>query len=135
MGDHSGVSSAERDVTFLKEKAKRTLPISLFVLLGIIAMYLPLPRRFVAFLPLVIAAVLAVRLLQFMRGRPGREKAWTVVTLVLIGLIAGSLVVQAVFYPTVSAYERCIDGAQTSAARATCEELYDRGPIGLGLLG
>ena len=108
---------ATQDIAHAREKAKRTLPISLFVLLGIIAMYLPLPRRFIAFLPLAIAVVLTVRLLRFLRGRAGREKAWPIVTLVLIGLIAVSLALQGLFYPSVRAYEECVAGAQTQQDR------------------
>lgn len=122
------------DIAHAREKAKRTLPISLFVLLGIIAMYLPLPRRFVALLPLGIAVVLTVRLLRFLRGRPGREKAWPIVTLVLIGLIAFSLVLQGLFYPSVRAYEECVAGAQTQQAASACEQLRHQGPLGVGFV-
>ena len=115
---------------YAREKARRTLPISLLVLLGIIAMYLPLPKRFVAVLPLVIAIVLSVRLLQFLRNRPGRERVWPVITLVLVGLLLSSLGMQAVFYESVSAYEQCLEGAQTQQAKATCEQLRRQSPFG-----
>lgn len=115
---------------FAREKARRTLPISLLVLLGIIAMYLPLPKRFVAVLPLLIAIVLSVRLLQFLRDRPGRERVWPVITLVLVGLLLSSLGVQALFYESVKAYEQCLEGAQTQQARAACEELRRQSPLG-----
>ena len=103
----------------------------LLVLLGIIAMYLPLPQRFVAALPFVIAVVLTVRLLQFLRGQTGREKVWPVITLVLTGLLLGSLAMQAAFYPSVRAYEECMSSAQTSSARAMCEEIRQQGPFGM----
>ncbi|HET8593834.1 MAG TPA: hypothetical protein VFM07_01205 [Intrasporangium sp.] len=123
-----------RDIAFAREKAKRTLPVSLLVLLGIIAMYLPLPKRFVAALPFVIAIVLTVRLLQFLRGRAGRERLWPVITLVLTGLLLGSLAMQAAFYPSVRAYEQCMAGAQTSHARAACEEIRQQGPLGMDFI-
>jgi RsiW-degrading membrane proteinase PrsW (M82 family) len=134
MGHHGAVRPEPRDIAFAREKAKRTLPVSLLVLLGIIAMYLPLPKRFVAALPFVIAIVLTLRLLQFLRGRAGREKLWPVVTLVLTGLLLGSLAMQAAFYPSVRAYEQCMAGAQTSHARAACEEIRQQGPLGMDFI-
>ncbi len=124
MGDDKPVKQPPTpDVAFAREKAKRSLPISLFVLLGIIAMYLPLPRRFIAFLPLAIAVVLSIQLLRFLRGRPGRDKVWPIITLVLIGFIGVSLGVQGVFYPSLRAYEKCLASAQTQQAAAACEPL------------
>lgn len=131
MGDDGAVTPDPRDVAFAKEKAKRTLPVSLLVLLGIIAMYLPLPKRFVAVLPFVIAVVMTVRLLQFLRGRAGRERVWPVITLVLTGLLLGSLALQAAFYPAVRDYEQCVAAAQTSHARAACEEIRQQSPLGM----
>ncbi len=131
MGDDGAVTPDPRDVAFAKEKAKRTLPVSLLVLLGIIAMYLPLPKRFVAVLPFAIAVVMTVRLLQFLRGRAGRERVWPVITLVLTGLLLGSLALQAAFYPAVRDYEQCVAGAQTSHARAACEEIRQQSPLGM----
>lgn len=122
------------DVAFAREKAKRTLPISLLVLLGIIAMYQPLPKRFVALLPLVVAVVLSVRLLTFLRGREGREKVWPAVTLLLIGLLISNLAVQALFYDTVRSYDECVRSAQTQQAAAACEEMRKQGPLRGGLL-
>jgi RsiW-degrading membrane proteinase PrsW (M82 family) len=130
---HDGPVSTQpqdRDVAFAREKARRTLPISVLVLLAIIAMYLPLPKRFVALAPLVIAVVLSIRLLQFLRNQPGRERVWPVVTLVLIGLLVSNLAVQALFYEAVNAYEQCVDTAQTSQAAGECEELRRKSPLG-----
>jgi hypothetical protein len=124
----------DTDVAFAREKAKRTLPISLLVLLAIVAMYLPLPRRFIAFLPLVIAVVLSMRLLTFLQGRPGREKIWPAATLVLVGLLLSSLAVQALFLDWVREYEQCVTGAQTQQAAATCEQMRERGPLGADFL-
>lgn len=134
MGHHGAVRPEPREIAFAREKAKRTLPVSLLVLLGIVAMYLPLPKRFVAALPFVIAIVLTVRLLQFLRGRTGRERLWPVVTLVLTGLLLSSLAMQAVFYPSVSAYEKCMSGALTSHGRAACEQIRKEGPFGMDFI-
>ncbi|MDN5790843.1 MAG: hypothetical protein L0H25_08245 [Micrococcales bacterium] len=119
-----------RDIAFAREKAKRTLPISLFVLLGVIAMYLPLPRRFVAVLPLALAIVLSVRLLQYLRGRPGRDKVWPILTLVLIGFIVVTLGLQGIFYRSLLAYQECLASAQTQQAAAACEPLRQQSPLG-----
>jgi RsiW-degrading membrane proteinase PrsW (M82 family) len=132
MGDDGTVKPNDPpDVTFAREKAKRSLPVSLLVLLGIIALYLPLPKRFVAAVPFAIAIFFTVRLLGFVRGRTGREKIWPVITLLLTGFLLMSLALQAVFYPSVRDYEQCLNGAQTSHARATCEQLRQQGPLGI----
>ena len=79
----------EQEIAFAREKAKRTLPVALLVLLGLVAMYLPLPKR------------------------AGRERVWPVVTLVIVGMLLSMLALQVAFYGTVSAYEACLSGAQT----------------------
>lgn len=121
----------EQEITFAREKAKRTLPVALLVLLGLLATSLPLPKRFVAVVPLVLAVVLTFRLLRFLSARAGREKVWPVVTLVIAGVLLSGLALQAVFYDTVSAYEECLAGAQTSIAAGSCEQLRDAGMFGL----
>jgi hypothetical protein len=133
MGEDGGMSepNLQREIAFAREKAKRTLPVALLVLLGLVAMYLPLPKRFVAFIPLVIAAVLTVRLLRFLTMRAGREKIWPAVTLVIIGMLLSTLLFQAAFYRTVSAYEECLDTAQTAVAQGDCQQLRELGPLGL----
>lgn len=121
----------EQEITFAREKAKRTLPVALLVLLGLVATSLPLPKRFVAVLPLVLAVVLTFRLLRFLSTRPGKEKIWPVVTLVITGVLLSGLGIQAAFYDTVSAYEQCIAGAQTSIAAGSCAQLRDAEMFGL----
>lgn len=121
----------EQEIAFAREKAKRTLPIALLVLLGLVAMYLPLPKRFVAVLPLVVAVALTVRLLRFLAVRRAREKIWAVVTLVIVGMLLSTLALQITFYGAVSAYEECLAGAQTSLAKAECEQLKNAGVVGL----
>lgn len=118
------------DLAFAREKAKRTLPITVFVILGLVAMYLPLPRRFVAFVPLAIAVYLTVRLLQFVKDRAGREKVWPAITLAIVAALAGALLLQVAFYGTYRDYEQCVDGAQTSLARADCEQLKNNSLLG-----
>lgn len=120
----------QRSIAEAREKARLTLPVLACVLLAVIAMYLPLPKRFVAVVPLVLAVVLSVRLLRSLRHRRGREKVWPAVTLGMVGLLLASLLVQGLFYRSVAAYEECMSGAQTSQARADCESL--RGPFAQG---
>ena len=63
---------------------------------------------------------LLVRLLRFLSDRTGREKIWPVVTLVIAGMLLSTLAVQVAFYDSVSAYEECLAGAQTSIAAGSC---------------
>jgi cytochrome bd-type quinol oxidase subunit 2 len=121
----------EQEIAFAREKAKRTLPVALLVLLGLVAMYLPLPKRFVAFLPLLVAVVLTIRLLRFLSKRAGREKIWPAFTLVIVGMLLSTLTLQVAFYGAVRAYEDCVSGAQTRQAKADCEVLRDTGMFGL----
>ena len=109
--------SREQEIALARERARRTLPLIGFVLLGLIAITMPLPKRFVAALPLVVAAYLSVKLLHYLRERPTGEKIWTALSLGVIVSILLTLVVQAIFYGPVSAYEQCYDQAHTSAAR------------------
>ncbi|HET9631878.1 MAG TPA: hypothetical protein VFP73_05740 [Terrabacter sp.] len=121
----------EQDLAFRREKAKRTLPVSLLVLLGLVAMYLPLPKRFVAFLPLVLAVVLTVRLLRFLSPSSSREKVWPALTLAMVGLLLSTLTMQVAFYDKVSAYEQCLDQAQTNLAKGECEQQRNASLLGL----
>ena len=116
--------SREQEIALARERAKASLPLVAFVLLGLVAISLPLPRRFVAVLPLAVATYLSVRLLRSMRDRPTREKVWTALSLGIIASMLVSLGVQAVFYGPLSAYETCMSEALTSAARASCDQLH-----------
>ncbi|HET8988205.1 MAG TPA: hypothetical protein VFN43_06800 [Humibacillus sp.] len=120
----------EEEIVLARERARRTLPLIAFVLLGLIAISLPLPKRFVAALPLVVAAYLSVKLLRVLKDRPTSEKIWTGLSLGIIVSMLLTLVVQAVFYGPVSAYEQCFEQAQTSAARASCDQLQRTGLLG-----
>ena len=133
MGEDGRVTDPDLQdqIVFAREKAKRTLPVALLVLLGLTAMYLPLPKRFVAFVPRVLAVVITVRLLRFLSPRTGREKIWPVVTLVIAGMLLSTLAGQVAFYDSVSAYEECLAGAQTSIAAGSCAPLRDAGLLGL----
>ena len=121
----------EKEIAFAREKARRTLPVAVLVLLALVAMYIPLPKRFVAFVPLLVALVLTVRLLRFLSVRSGREKIWPAVTLGIIGMLLSTLIFQVAFYRTVSAYEECVAAAQTAVAEADCQKLREPGPLGL----
>jgi hypothetical protein len=122
--------SREQEIVLARERAKRSLPLIAFVLLGLVAITLPLPKRFVAALPLVVAAYLSVRLLRFLKDRPTSEKLWTALSLGIIVAMLLTLVVQVIFYGPVSAYEQCYDQAQTSTARASCDPLQRSGLVG-----
>ncbi|MCU1537698.1 MAG: hypothetical protein JWP82_2049 [Humibacillus sp.] len=116
--------SRDEEIALARERAKASLPLVAFVLLGLLAITMPLPRRFVAALPLAVAAYLSVRLLRSMQDRPMREKVWTALSLGIIASMLVSLGVQAAFYGPLSAYETCMGEALTSAARASCDQLH-----------
>jgi amino acid permease len=122
--------SREQEIVLARERAKRSLPLIAFVLLGLLAITLPLPKRFVAAVPLLVAAYLSVRLLRFLKERPTSEKFWTALSLGIIVAMLLTLVVQVIFYGPVSAYEQCYDQAQTSTARASCDQLQRSGLLG-----
>ena len=122
--------SREQEIALARERAKRSLPLIAFGLLGLLAISLPLPKRFVAALPLLVAAYLSVQLLRFLKDRPTSEKLWTALSLGIIVAMLMTLVVQVFFYGPVSAYEQCYDQAQTATARASCEQLQRSGLLG-----
>jgi cytochrome bd-type quinol oxidase subunit 2 len=115
----------DQAVAHARAKAARTLPVFVAMLLAVVAMSLPLPRRFVAVVPLVLVVVLTVRLLRFLTDRKGSEKVVPAMTLVVAGVLLATLGLQGLFYPQVRDYEACVVGAQTSEALAACEQLRD----------
>jgi hypothetical protein len=124
----------QSNLSLARDRARLSLPVSLLVLLAIIAMTMPLPKRFVAVLPLLVALPLTIRLLRFLAGRPGRERFWPILTLVVIGMLLSQLTLQAVFFTRVRAYEQCLANAQTGVARGACEELRREAPPGSQLI-
>ena len=46
-------------------------------------------------------------------------------------MLLSTLALQVAFYDTVSAYEECVAGAQTSIAQGDCAKLRDAGMMGL----
>lgn len=96
---------------------------SLMAFTTLVAMMAPLPRRFITVLPLVVAVVLAIRYLRRLPSALRRERMMPILTLVVMGIVALLLAVQALAYNQVRDYEQCRLGAQTAAARADCESL------------
>ena len=68
------------------------------------------------------------------RRNAPREKIWPAITLGIVALMLSTLAMQLVFYADVSAYESCIESAQTQQARGACEQLREQSPIGSRLL-
>ena len=66
--------------------------------------------------------------------RSGREKIWPAITLGIVALMLLTLVMQLAFYADVSAYESCLESAQTQQARGACEQLREQSPSGSRLL-
>lgn len=137
MREDGGVSvpsDKQTDLRLARDRARLSLPVSLLVLLAIIAMTMPLPKRFVAVLPLLVALPLTIKLLRFLTGRPRRERFWPILTLVVIGMLLSQLSLQAMFFSQVRAYEQCLDNAQTGVARGACEQLRRQAPPGTELI-
>lgn len=100
----------------------------LLMLLGAVAVGVPLPWTALALLPLGLAAVESVRGLRAMSGgrAPTRVVVWTGMGLALTVAMTLMASLPFVFYDTSKNYQDCIVGANTSTAAAQCRtDLYD----------
>lgn len=113
-----------------RERSRLLLPSTLMAFVGLLALTMPLPQRFVAALPLGLSLALSIRALIKLKDRPRNEKVMPVIGLGLVAVFLGTLVLQGAFYSTVKRYEDCLDQAQTQAARGVCEDLRKSGPLG-----
>jgi hypothetical protein len=104
--------------------------VAVLMLVGLAALTMPFPWVGVALVPLGMAAVESVRGLLQMRAAQASagSQAWTLAGLVLIVLMIASVAWPFVFFGASLDYQRCLERANTGAARAEC-----RSPMPTGL--
>lgn len=96
-----------------------------YLVLGLIASFLPQPYSLVAVVPLVAATVESVRTLRAMRGPqvPRGARSWTGVGLALtVALLTSVLLPYLPFGPGPD-YRDCVAGANTQIAQQECAKL------------
>lgn len=105
-----------------------TRRVAVLMLVGLAALTMPFPWVGVALLPLGLAAVESVRALLQMRGQQGgaAPRVWTLTGLVLIVLMIASVGWPFIFFRASLDYQRCLDGANTAAARAECRPVLEQ---------
>jgi hypothetical protein len=116
----------------LRARGRYSMTIACLFLLILLGAGLPLPRRAVVVVPIVIAIVVSVREMR----RLSRESAGPftrfgpAVALGLSAVLLLGAITQAVFYAPQKQYEDCMTGANTSAAQSVCNQQRQRSILG-----
>lgn len=97
--------------------------VALFLLI-LLGTALPLPQRAVTIVPIVLAAVTAVRELMRLRREhaPPLMRFGPFLTLGFVGMLLLAAATQVALYAPLKAYEDCLTGANTRAAQAACAQ-------------
>ena len=112
------------------EQVREQLRLFLILLLGLIVVnQLPLPFRLGGFVLSLALGWVGIRLLIGMSalsraGAPVRGWPSVIIGLALAGVLTLVLAVQAALYPITVDHERCLSGANTLKAKATCDQIY-----------
>ena len=116
----------------LRARGRYSLTIaSLFVLI-LVGAGLPLPRRAIVVVPIVVAIVVSVReMRQLSRSSAGAfTRFGPAVALGLSAVLLLGAVTQAVFYTPQKQYEDCMTGANTNTAQTVCSQQRQRSILG-----
>lgn len=125
-----GVAPLQRAGGPTPEGVREQLRLFLILLLGlIIVVQLPLPFRLGGLVLAAAAGWVGIRLLIAMGtlSRAGTAvRGWpsVIIGLGLTGVLTLVLGVQAALYPIIVEQERCLSGANTLKAKATCDQIY-----------
>ncbi|TWP35935.1 hypothetical protein [Leekyejoonella antrihumi] len=97
-----------------------------YVLLGFLATFMPMPFNIVAIVPLVAAVVESVLTLRAMREAkaPRATRQWTGVSLAVTVMLIAMVGVPYLFWGATSSYQKCMDGANTNIAQASCKNSF-----------
>lgn len=124
--------AAQVDREELARRGRYSLTIAALFLLVLVGGALPLPRRAVVLLPIVVAIVVSVR--EMRRLARASASAFTrfgpAIALGLAGVLLLGAVTQAVFYAPQKQYEDCMAGANTATAQASCNQQRQRSILG-----
>lgn len=95
-----------------------------YLLLGLVASFLPEPYSLVAAAPLLAAVVEHVLVMRALRGSdlPKMARGWAAFGLLISGMLLATLLVPYASYLN-SDYRECVSGANTQTAEQRCEQL------------
>ena len=116
----------------LRARGRYSLTIASLFLLILIGAGLPLPRRAIVVVPIVVAIIVSVReMRRLSRSSAGAfTRFGPAVALGLSAVLLLGAVTQAVFYAPQKQYEDCMTGANTSAAQSVCNQQRQRSILG-----
>ena len=116
----------------LRARGRYSLTIASLFLLILLGAGLPLPRRAIVVLPILVAIIVSIREMRRLSRasagaftRFGPAVALGLSTVLLLGAIT-----QAVFYAPQKRYEDCMTGANTSAAQTVCTQERQQSILG-----
>ena len=131
FGENGGMA-AQVNREELGRRGRYSLTIAVLFLLILVGGSLPLPRRAVVLVPIVVAIVVSVR--EMRRLSQTSASAFTrfgpAVALGLSGILLLGAVTQAIFYVPQKQYEDCMAGANTNTAQAVCTQQRQRSILG-----
>jgi len=116
----------------LRARGRYSLTIACLFLLILLGAGLPLPRRAIVVIPIVVAIVVSIR--EMRRLSRGSSGAFTrfgpAVALGLSSVLLLGAITQAVFYAPQKRYEDCMNGANTSTAQTVCSQQRQQSILG-----
>ena len=116
----------------LRARGRYSLTVAALFALILLAAGLPLPRRAIVLVPIVVAMTVSVReMRRLSRVSAGAfTRFGPAVALGLSAMLLLGAVTQAVFYVPQKQYEDCMQGANTSAAQTVCSQERQRSILG-----
>ena len=116
----------------LRARGRYSLTIACLFLLILLGAGLPLPRRAIVVIPILVAIVVSIR--EMRRLARGSSGAFTrfgpAVALGLSSVLLLGAITQAVFYVPQKRYEDCMNGANTSTAQTVCSQQRQQSILG-----
>jgi hypothetical protein len=116
----------------LRARGRYSLTIACLFVLILVGAGLPLPRRAIVVVPIVVAIVVSIReMRRLSRASAGAfTRFGPAVALGLSAMLLLGAVTQAVFYAPQKQYEDCMVGANTNSAQTACSQQRQRSILG-----
>ena len=116
----------------LRARGRYSLTVAALFVLILLGAGLPLPRRAIVVVPIVLAIIVSIReMRRLSRASAGAfTRFGPAVALGLSAMLLLGAVTKAVFYVPQKQYEDCMQGANTSAAQTVCSQQRQRSILG-----
>lgn len=101
-----------------------------YLLLGFALSWLPMPISGLAAIPLAVSLFYGIRFQRQLRAMkaPAASRRMSVIGLAMTGLLIAMVVAPLAKYQASLDYQRCMWGANTQLAKASCENEFDQHP-------